>query len=213
MKVCMNHEKYNERILVVPRTAIMDEPHWRGIKEIDPALCITLIKNNQQYHPRGLMEEDVSFKQIIPYIVFEYQDLYFLMQRSSQATEQRLADLYTLGIGGHIRQEDIQTNDLVAWAQREFEEEISYNGSYSVEIVGMINDDFVPVGKYHVGIAMIFHADSNEVAVKSELASGTLLPLEEIMHFHASMESWSQIILSHLLDHKYGSGGGCCCGK
>ncbi len=42
------------------------------------------------------------------------------MQRTAQASEQRLQNKYSLGIGGHIRQEDITNGSLADWARRKF---------------------------------------------------------------------------------------------
>ena len=70
------------------------------------------------------METDPAYKQIIPYLVFTYENKYFLMQRQKKASETRLQSKYSLGIGGHIREEDMENCTLVDWAKREFEEEI-----------------------------------------------------------------------------------------
>ena len=76
---------------------------------------------------------------------------YFLMQRKSDASESRLRNKLTVGIGGHIRQEDLssfdeasadkQEHSLFAWALREFHEEVNYAGNLKVLPLGIINDD------------------------------------------------------------------------
>ena len=52
------------------------------------------------------METDPTYKQIIPYLIFTHDNHYFLMQRRAQASEQRLRNKMSLGIGGHLRAED-----------------------------------------------------------------------------------------------------------
>jgi len=183
----------------------MGELPWKGIRPTCFDEFAELVKDNAEFYERERMENDILYKQIIPYIVFEYQDSYFLMQRKDDATEKRIANLYSLGIGGHIRQEDMEKDSIIQWAEREFHEEVSYTGGYTVETIGLVNDDFVSVGQYHVGLVMIFKADDNTVSIKSELQNGTLIPLEECMHFYKNMESWSQLVLDYLLDMKYGS--------
>lgn len=209
----MESLKYQEPILVVKRSILMDQTAWKGIKAICFDEVSDLIKRNQEFFPRGIMEQDPYYKQIIPYIIFEYQDSYFLMKRKADATEKRLASHYTLGIGGHIRQEDMTHDSIVSWAEREFHEEVNYSDSYSVEVIGLINDDFIPVGQFHVGLGIIFKGTTNNISIKSELQEGSLIPLEECMHFHKDMETWSQLVLNYLLDCKYGSTTVQCCSK
>jgi predicted NUDIX family phosphoesterase len=209
----MESSKYQEPILVVKRSILMDQGAWKGIKPVCFDEISLLIQQNREFLPRGAMEEDPFYKQIIPYIIFAYQDRYFLMKRKADATEKRLANLYTLGIGGHVRKEDMEHDSIVSWAEREFHEEINYDGSYVTEVIGLVNDDFVPVGKFHVGLAIIFRGSTENISIKSELQQGRLVPIEECMHFHKDMETWSQLILEYLLDIKYGSASIRCCSE
>jgi predicted NUDIX family phosphoesterase len=209
----MEFSKYQEPILVVKRSVLMEQTAWKGIKPVCFDEISTLIQHNREFFPRGAMEEDPFYKQIIPYIIFEYQDRYFLMKRKADATEKRLASHYTLGIGGHIRQEDMKHDSIISWAEREFHEEVNYNDSYVVDVIGLINDDFIPVGQFHVGLGIIFRGSSENISIKSELQEGALIPLEECMHFHKNMETWSQLVLDYLLDYKYGSAPVRCCSK
>lgn len=207
----MEFSKYQEPILVVKRSVLMDQEPWKGIKPVCFDEIALLIQQNREFLPRGLMEEDPIYKQIIPYIVFEYEDRYFLMKRKADATEKRLASHYTVGIGGHIRQEDMSDDSIASWAQREFHEEIEYKDPYKVDVIGLVNDDFISVGQFHIGLVLVFKGTSQNISIKSELQEGSLVPLEECMHFYKDMETWSQLILQYLLDLKYGSVQAQCC--
>ena len=145
------------------------------------------------------MENDPTYKQIIPYLVFCHEDRYFLMQRTDKSTEQRLQNKYSLGIGGHIRQEDMTTDSIIDWAEREFHEEVSYNGSLNVKPLGILNDDSNAVGQVHVGFVFLLEGDNQQIKVKSELKSGTLLTLDDIKYYFDKMESWSQITFECLI--------------
>ena len=103
-----------------------------------------------------------------------------------------------MGIGGHINQEDMTSNSIIDWAKREFHEEISYSGSYEVEVLGMLNDDSNPVGEVHLGLVLLLHGNSAEITVKSELKSGVLVTLEEAEFYYPNMESWTQIVYQAL---------------
>lgn len=204
--------KDQEMILVVKREQLFYEGAWHGLKEVCFDTYITIIEQHKEFIPRNIAEQNSAYKQIIPYLVFRHQDSYFLMQRSATASEQRLQNKYSLGIGGHIRQEDISGKSLFDWARREFYEEVSYNGSVSVKPLGIINDDSNAVGEVHIGFVFLVEGSDNTIAVKSELKSGVLIPLEECMQYNKNLESWSQMVLNHLLDQKYGKEPvKCCC--
>lgn len=194
----MQIKNLDENILVVQRQHIFPEGAFNGLKRVDFELYLELINTHKQFLPRSSMEMDVSYKQIIPYLVFTHNNRYFLMQRHAQASEARLQSKFSLGIGGHIRQKDMQNDDIYAWAKREFCEEVTYSGSLQVEPIGILNDDSNDVGKVHIGFVFLLRGDSADISVKSELASGTLVTLEECDFFKSNMESWSQIVHGYL---------------
>ena len=147
------------------------------------------------------MEKDQRYKQIIPYIIFKYNDSYFMMQRKASASEQRLKNKYTIGIGGHMRREDmLNTTSLFDWAKREFNEEVAYSDDFEMKPVGIINDDSTEVGKVHLGLLLLVEGKSDKITVKSELKSGILLSVYEMKEQYDQMETWSQIAFSFLID-------------
>ena len=203
-----------EMILVVKRGHLFPEGPWQGLKEICFDQYIGIIEQHKEFIPRGIAENDIAYKQIIPYLIFHHEDCYFLMQRSATASEERLQNKYSLGIGGHIRQEDISGQSLFDWARREFYEEVAYEGSVSVKPLGIINDDTNAVGQVHIGFVFLVEGMQNNISVKSELKSGRLVLLEECMQYNKYLESWSQMVLKCLLDKKYGTEPTkCCCNK
>jgi predicted NUDIX family phosphoesterase len=191
---------HDENILVVKRTELFrNEPAWTGLKEVDFDNYLEIIQTHQEFLPRSVMETNPAYKQIIPYLVFEHNNHYFLMQRRSNATETRLQNKYSLGIGGHIRQEDMSTNSLFDWARREFHEEVEYTGSFTITPLGILNDDSNEVGKVHIGFVFLVHGDSAEIKVKSELKSGELLSVQALQGFFNTMESWTQHVFALLM--------------
>lgn len=187
-----------EEILVVKRTHLFPEQSWTGLKNVDFQEYLTIINQHKEFHPRFLMETDPTFKQIIPYLVFKHQDKYFLMERHKKASETRLASKLTLGIGGHIRKEDITSSDIFDWAKREFHEEVNYAGNLTITPLGILNDDSNEVGQVHIGFVFLLEGDSNQITVKSELASGTLVSRDECTALKNRMETWSKYILERL---------------
>lgn len=188
----------DEHILVVKREKLFEKGSWQGVNKASMEHYLFLIEQEKEFLPRSLMENDPTYKQIIPYLIFTHQGNYFLMQRQAKASEQRLKNKYSLGIGGHIRQEDIVSKSIIDWAKREFEEEVSYKGSYRVEPLGILNDDSNSVGQVHVGFVLLLHGDSNDIHVKSELKSGKLVSLDECKAIYENLENWSQIVVDQL---------------
>lgn len=194
-----SYTRHDEHILVVKRATLFpDARAWQGLKQSGVDDFLTVVELNKEFHPRSLMETDPRYKQVIPYLVFTHNNNFFLMQRDGSASEQRLKNKYSLGIGGHMRLEDFSGGNVIDWAQREFKEEIDYRGTYSVTSLGILNDDSTPVGEVHIGCILLLEGNSPAISVKSELASGRLATLEECMvHYHL-MEKWSQIIVDYL---------------
>lgn len=201
----------DERILVVKRDTLFSSPAWHGIKQVDFSEYLNTIQQHKEFLWRSEMEEDPKYKQIIPYLVFTHNDKYFLMQRRSTASEKRLQNKLSLGIGGHIKQEDLEPlvvspskdsrgkhNAIFNWARREFNEEVAYNGKLEIEPLGILNDDSNPVGQVHLGFVLLLKGDTDKIAVKSELKSGQLVSLDECKEKHEFMESWSQLVVDFL---------------
>jgi len=201
------HAHHDERILVVKRSDLLAaQENWQGLNIDFFPSCLEIISKNAEFQPRSLMEKDPTYKQIIPYLIFEHEGSFFLMQRKKDASEQRLQSKYSLGIGGHMRFEDLQQSpDLFGWAKREFEEEVEYTGTFQMAPLGILNDDSTEVGQVHLGIVLMLIGDSNRISIKSELQSGQLIPLPDCLDYVPYMETWSQIVLMKLLKEGFKS--------
>lgn len=191
-------QKHAEEILVIKREALFPNGAWHGIKEASFDEYLTLIEAHKEFHPRFLMETDPRYKQIIPYLVFEHDGRYFLMQRAHKASETRLQSKFTLGIGGHIRKEDITGTTIFDWARREFNEEVIYDGQLDITPIGILNDDTNEVGQVHVGFVFLLRGDSKAIRIKSELQSGELIERMACADYRERMEGWSQHVYDFL---------------
>lgn len=192
---------HDEHILVVKRATLFGNTSWHGLNKEVFNSFLTIINEEQEFHPRSLMETDPRYKQIIPYLIFMHNNAYFLMQRHAQSSEQRLKNKYSLGIGGHIRKEDLSGTDIIDWSRREFKEEIDYKGTFEVENIGVLNDDTNPVGEVHVGLVLLLKGNSDDIRIKSELKSGELLPFADCEYYYPHMEQWSKIVFDYLKQH------------
>lgn len=187
----------NELILVVP-TNIVVKDSWNGINPAGLETIEQIIRENSQFKRRAEVENDPSFKQIIPYMIFQYQGKVFLMQRKSKVGEARLRGMYSLGIGGHINQADLEGQSIIDWGKREFLEEAEYEGDFTSTPIGLLNDDFGEVGKVHLGYVILLEGDSNKIQVKEELESGQLVTIEQAYEKYDQMETWSKFVLDYL---------------
>lgn len=193
------HQNYSEEILVVRRNILFqNNPAWNGINTTTFDTFVENIQRHAAYIPRAHAETNPAYKQIIPYMIFRFEQKIFVMQRKSTASEQRLANKYSLGIGGHIRQEDIIDNDIFSWAKREFEEEVSYNGSLKISKIGVLNDESTEVSKVHLGMVLLLEGDNENIQIKDEHKSGMLLTFTECKALYPLLENWSQMVLNFL---------------
>jgi len=197
-KVIKSRKKSEEQVMVVSREDMFSLGGWHGLKTDDLKKHINLISRKHKFLARSRAEEDSSWQQIIPYLIFEAGGKYFVMQRRGDHTDRRLANKISIGIGGHINKNDMKSKSIMDWANREFEEEVEYTGKYKVEFLGLINDDSNDVGLVHVGLVIKILGDSNNIAIRDEHKFGELKKLSSLAVEYKNMETWSQIVYDFL---------------
>ena len=192
--------KEAERVMVVSREDLFEGDIWNGIRAENHQKYIKIIQTKHRFLARGVVEQDPRWKQIIPYLVFENRGKFFLMKRLAAHTDRRLANLYSLGVGGHLNKRDIKTNNIDDWAKREFEEEVEYSGKYSTKFLGILNHDANDVGLVHAGLVILVSGENGEIKVRDEHKSGEMVELREIGKHYKNLETWSQIIYDYLMN-------------
>ncbi len=195
----INPSLYDEQILVVRRDFIFQhDAAWHGLKQLNYDWYLWAIEHYGQFQSRLTMEQDLNFKQIIPYLVFMHDDQVFVVQRKETASESRLAGKLSVGIGGHIRKEDLLGSTIFDWAQREFNEEVIYHDEFEFEPLGIVNDDTNSVGQVHLGFVFLLKGTTANIQIRSELKEGKMVPLSSIKDL-APFETWSQLVLQSLI--------------
>ncbi|TWT42746.1 phosphoesterase [Botrimarina hoheduenensis] len=201
-----------EQVLVVPTTELHAIGHFQGFSaEVDRYLKPLLASSALAYRPRSAMEEDPSFKQLIPYVLMRHTDSQgvvwlFTYQRGQGGGESRLRAKRSVGVGGHISTLDANHSQAAADAglyrrglERELAEEVRIEGPYREQMVGLINDDETPVGLVHLGVVHVFDVESPQVTpCEDDLADARFLPVNEILSQIEHYESWSQIAVRAL---------------
>jgi len=191
-----------EQIMVVPTLLFHEVGHFQGFCEnVDPYLKTLLDPAHTRYEPRPQMEEDPSFKQLIPYCSVRCDGKVFNYVRGGSGGESRLHAKKSIGIGGHISAEDEvgDSEPYLVGMQRELDEEVKIETQFSEQLVGLINDDETEVGKVHLGIVHIFDLEEPKVfpAEESIQETGFAQP-EQLLDQIDTFETWSQICIKHL---------------
>ena len=194
-----------EMILVIRRSLFESLGIFQGFsREVDRYLPSILARENNFFAPRSAAENDPSLKQIIPYALISGEGKIFRYKRGKTSGEKRLVAKGSIGIGGHMNDQDeglfaLDRAAYLAGVQREIDEEIQIPSPRSHRIVGLINDDSTEVGQVHLGVVHVVELP-DAVATKRESAItevGFFTPAE-LQAERESLETWSQICLDNL---------------
>jgi predicted NUDIX family phosphoesterase len=195
-----------EHVLVVSTPVFHRLGHFQGFcGETERYLRGLLDPAHTSYRPRSAMEQDPSFKQLIPYVIFRYRDadgrtLVFQYTRGKGQGESRLHAKRSIGVGGHISADDaLQTSAYDEGMRRELEEEVIINTPYRGRMAGLINDDESEVGRVHLGIVHLLDVERPAVEPReSEIIDAGFRPVAELLADITRFETWSQICLKAL---------------
>ena len=190
----------NEQVLCVRREDMFPDGAWHGFVSTDLDRHQKVIRDRHLFKPRDEVEDDPSYQQIIPYLVFRHDGHYFLTHRLRASSEKRLRKQYSLGVGGHINPSDLIGGDpIMDGLKREFREEVVYDGRFEARLLGFLNEDSSPVSKVHLGVVFLLDGDSPNISIReTNKLAGELLTLDEMRIYYLGMESWSQIVYDQL---------------
>ena len=195
----------DESVLVIKRELFDEIGTFQGIStEIDKYLPAFLNPSNNFFIHRELAEDDPTHKQIIPYAIFKHGDKFLKYLRGKKSGEQRLASKSSIGIGGHINQDDFNSSSLekdtyLTGIEREINEELIINCDYNNLPIALINDDSNDVGQVHLGVVHLFDLESDQVeAGEANIENLEFLSSDDLLREKDNLESWSQICVDHL---------------
>lgn len=204
-----------ENILVVPSSVVAELGITHGFTQRSADVLESLLHHDgARFLPRedGL-EQNEDWKQLIPYMILTHQDAaanvplrLFAYRRTPKGGEPRLHQQRSIGIGGHINDQDGSDphDAFMRGARRELYEEVSLPQTSSVHFMpmawaGLLNDDTTPVGRTHLGLVFQVVLDTPEVVSKAtEHADDGLLTPEELRADLSSLEAWSQMLLQSM---------------
>ena len=168
------------------------------------------IVQNGLFLRRSELEEDPSFKQIIPYAIISNKEpersgvrqsqSFYLFKRTSKQTEKRLHNKFSLGVGGHMNPNDSMESKeqyLIDELKRELYEEVKLlNGCLieDIEFIGFINDDTISVGSVHIGLLYNIHVSNKEVYInETDKMTADWIDKPNLAEFYEGMETWAKI--------------------
>lgn len=194
-----------ERILAIPTAEFERLGRFQGFRPNAERYLRELLRpEHARFLDRASAEEDVDFKQIIPYVVFQCGDRVFCYRRGQGQGEARLLGKRSIGVGGHVDEADADGSaTLTAYEKalrRELEEEVVISAPGTLEPFGLINDDETPVGRVHLGIVHRYRLDSEAVSPReSGLSEAGFVPLTSLQATIEDLETWSRICVEALL--------------
>lgn len=182
-------------------TQFLPMPHHQAIETLEAA--------GLWLGPRPILEETEEFRQIIPYIVLQHGSEFIRYTRTPAGGEARLHGRVSVGLGGHIDLQDVETLgeaiDLVRTlekaANRELIEELGDVEIVSKEWVGLLVENDSAVGRVHIGMIGLWRLQSPPAATAEDaIGDVSLSSLSDLKANAERLETWSAMLLPWLRD-------------
>jgi len=192
-----------ERVLCFERKLLEDLGVFQGLSlDVDRYLPVVTASKNITYRNRSEAELDRRYKQLIPYVLVLCNGKILRYRRGKGGGEKRLHGLYSVGIGGHISEEDngLFTNAVCYHEsmRRELMEEVAIDEGKEAA-VALINDDSSDVGYVHFGVVHVLSvADEDVAGRRSGILAPEFVPIAEAAKDATEYESWSRFCLEQL---------------
>jgi len=192
-----------ERVLCFERKLLDELGVFQGLSlDVEKYLSVVTSSSRLAYLNRSDAEHDKRYKQLIPYVLLICNGKILRYRRGRGGQETRLHGLYSVGIGGHISDEDhgLFSNDLGYrdGMRRELMEEVAVE-EVNESAVAVINDDSTEVGCVHFGVVHVMHvANETIVGRRSGIVGPEFIPITEAVKDQSGYESWSRFCLEHL---------------
>lgn len=195
-----------ERVLCFKRELFEKLGVFQGMSlEVEKYLPVVTAQTNITYINRSEAEQDRRYKQLIPYALILCGDKILRYRRGKGGQETRLHGLFSVGVGGHIAEED---HGLFEHARasigyheamrRELMEEVDIDVTKEIA-VAVINDDSTDVGFVHLGVVHVVYVTDESIANRrSGIVGAEFVPMGEAVKNLDAYESWSRFCMEHL---------------
>jgi len=165
------------------------------------------IREKSFFVERRHAERDSSFKQIIPYTLVVHGSEVLLLKRLDTGGESRLHGKLSIGVGGHINPVDeggpADDDVLDAGCRRELDEELVLDTPYTLQPVGVINDESGDVGSVHFGLVQVARCETPQVTVReTDQLEGSFVSIATLKDYARDerdrLETWSALIIDKI---------------
>jgi predicted NUDIX family phosphoesterase len=192
-----------ERVLCFERKLFEELGVFQGLSlEVVKYLSVLTSASHLVYLNRSEAEQDKRYKQLIPYVLLICGDKILRYRRGRGGQETRLHGLYSVGVGGHISEEDhglfSQDRGYQEGMRRELMEEVAVDAA-NAPTVAAINDDSTEVGQVHFGVVHVVRvSDENVASGRSGIVGPEFIPMADAVKDPSGYESWSRFCIEHL---------------
>ena len=196
-----------ESVFAIPAVDLWKLLTWKETELIKgDSDVLNRIVHKGLFRKRSELEEDPSYKQIIPYAIISHKESFLLFQRRSGQTEKRLHNKLHLGVGGHVNPGSSNEPDaqfLIDELKREFFEELRLSNDCSIEnieFIGFINDESIPVSRVHIGLLYNIRVSNKDVYVnETDKMRAVWIEKKNLAEFYEGMETWTRIAFDYYI--------------
>ena len=190
-----------EEFMVFKTSMLRKVGYFSGIHRDVEKYYTAIIKDMAYtFMQRSVAEENIDFKQVIPYIIIKNNNRYLSYQRGKLLSEKRLLAKFSIGFGGHVQYDEAaMTGDYTYSLRRELKEELNVKEIISDSLIGVINDDSDAVGKVHFGfVHELLVGDEDVRSNEKSINKLTYYTLEELKSRVDEYENWSRFVIESL---------------
>jgi predicted NUDIX family phosphoesterase len=193
-----------ERVLCFERKLLEELGVFQGINlDVEKYLPVVTAQPKLVYRNRTEAEHDKRYKQLIPYVLLICNGKILRYRRGKGGQETRLHGLFSVGVGGHISDEDhglfsAGSAGYHEGMRRELMEEVAVE-EVNAAAVAVINDDSTEVGQVHFGVVHLMYVPDESVAGRrSGIVSPEFIAISEAVKEAGACESWSRFCLENV---------------
>lgn len=197
--------KAEEQVLCFERRLLDKLGSFQGLSlDVGKYMTVVASPSNLFYRPRSEAEQDMRYKQLIPYVIIVHDNRVLRYRRGRGGGEGRLHGLYSIGVGGHISNEDVGlfSDDALGYydgMRREVEEEVAIEAPLKETAVAVINDDCTEVGSVHFAVVHIMRIANESVAGRRKgILAPEFIDISSASKDLASYETWSRLCLENI---------------
>ncbi|MDE0202063.1 MAG: NUDIX hydrolase [Rhodospirillaceae bacterium] len=148
--------------LIAQRAFHSDENTVRNVGE--------RIKSFSKFVDRQWAENHSSVKQIVACGIVTNHEKILCLRRSRKSNRVELRLNWTLMVGGHVDEEDMDSVDpILNCVIREVEEETGLEPQFTPQLLGYVTDPATPAGRLHIGAVFKFESAQDSVQFSSKL--------------------------------------------